>query len=192
MIGKICGFIIVISFVFGVFSGNIAQMGSAAIEGASNAVDLTVSLVGMMCLWTGIMNVADASGVTKLMARVMSPVLRLLFPDAYKKQNGMGEIAASMSANLFGIGNAATPLAIKAMKKLQENSGDTEKASDDMIMLTVLGTASLDIFPTMLIALRQGAGSADPFEIIVPVWICSALSALLAVLLVKLYCCRKR
>ena len=91
MIGKICGLIIVISFIFGVVSGNTAQMGSAAMEGASNAVTLTVSLVGMMCLWTGIMNVADASGVTKLMAKIMSPVLRLLFPDAYKKQNGTGE-----------------------------------------------------------------------------------------------------
>ena len=192
MIGKICGLIIVISFIFGVVSGNTAQMGSAAMEGASNAVTLTVSLVGMMCLWTGIMNVADASGVTKLMAKIMSPVLRLLFPDAYKKQNGTGEIAASISANLFGIGNAATPLAIKAMKKLQENNGNTDKASDDMVMLTVLGTASLDIFPTTLIALRQGAGSGDPFEIIVPVWVCSALSAALAVLLVKLYCCRRR
>ena len=134
------------------------------------------------------MQVAQSSGMINKAAKVLSPVLKFLFPDAHKKNNGIGEIAASMSANIFGIGNGATPLAIRAMEKLQENNGGGEKASNDMIMFTVLGTASLDIFPTTLIALRRAAGSSDPFEIIVPIWICSFVTAFLAVMLVKVLC----
>lgn len=188
MIGKICGFIIVLSFIFAIITGNVSALSDAIYKGADSAINLSLSLMGMMCLWNGLMQVAQSSGAINKAARFMSPVLRFLFPDAYKKNNGMGEIAASMSANIFGIGNGATPLAIKAMEKLQENNSGGERASNDMIMFTVLGTASLDIFPTTLVALRRAAGSANPFEIIIPVWICSFVTAVLAVLLVKIVC----
>lgn len=188
MIGKICGFICVFSFIFGCISGNISELGNAVYDGASSAVNLTISLIGMMCLWNGIMQVAVASGFVEKLSRLLSPLLKFLFPDAHKKKNGMGEIAASFSANIFGIGNAATPLAIKAMEKLQENNEKKSVATNDMIMFTVLGTASFDMFPTTLIALRKAAGSEAPFEIIVPVWICSFFTALVAVLLVKGFC----
>lgn len=186
MVGRICGLICIVSFFFGIVSGNVYEMGSEIINGAGNAVTLTLSLVGTMCLWSGIMEVADRAGVTKKLAKIMSPLFRLLFPDAHKKQNGIAEISASITANVFGIGNAATPLAINAMKKLQENNYKKDKVTNDMVMFAVLGCASLDIFPTTLIALRQAAGSADPFEVIIPIWICSSLCALLGVLLVKL------
>lgn len=194
MIGKICGFICVISFIFGCVTGNIGQMGEGIIDGAAGAVELTLSLVGMMCLWSGIMRVASSCGFINGFARLMSPLLKRLFPESYKSGNGLGEIAAAITANVFGIGNAATPLAIKAMEKLQENNIDKSRASDDMIMFTVLGTASVDIFPTTLIALRRAADSGDPFEIVVPVWICSILTATFAVLAVKIYCtcCRRK
>lgn len=188
IIGKICGVICVLSFVFACITGNVGALGEAVYSGAENAVGLTLSLVGMMCLWNGIMQVMQASGFVEKMAVAFSPLLRVLFPDAYKKKNGIGEIAASFSANMLGIGNAATPLAVKAMEKLQENNGDKGRASNDMIMFTVLGCASLDIFPTTLIALRRAAGSGNPFEIIVPIWICSAITALLGVVCVKVYC----
>ncbi len=192
MIGKIFGAICIVSCFFGTLSGNISNMGNAVMDGAASAVELTVSLVGMMALWMGIMNVAREVGLIDKMAKVMSPVLKFLFPDAYKKQNGTGEIAASISANIFGIGNAATPLALKAMEKLQENNKEKKIASADMIMFTVLGTASFDIFPTTLIALRRAAGSFDSFGVIVPIWICSFLSACFAVVSVKVYCSLKK
>ncbi len=192
MIGKICGVICVLSFVFGCFTGNMSRMGSAIIDGASSAVTLTLSLIGMMCLWNGIMRVATAAGIIKKMAKLMSPLLKFLFPDTYIKQNGIGEIAASISANIFGIGNAATPLAVNAMEKLQENNKNKNIATNDMVMFTVLGTASVDIFPTTLIALRQTSGSVDPFEIIAPVWICSFVTACVGVLLVKIFCFIKK
>ncbi len=187
MIGKIFGVLCIVSFGFGIYTGNLDKMGNAVIDSAGSAVELTLSLIGIMCLWNGIMRVAKECGFIDKMARVMSPVLRFLFPDTYNKKNGVGEIAASISANIFGIGNAATPLALKAMEKMQENNRNKTIATDDMIMFTVLGTASFDFFPTTLIALRKAANSGNPFEIIVPVWICSFLTAAFAVLLVKTY-----
>ena len=114
MIGKICGLICLASFLFGCAGGRLEQMSRGVIESASSAVELTLSLMGGMCLWNGIMNVADRCGAVKKMASVMLPILKLLFPDACKKQNGVGEIASSLCANLFGLGNAATPLAINS------------------------------------------------------------------------------
>ena len=191
MIGKICGLVCVLSFVFGVVNGNVGQMSEAIFEGVSSAVSLTVSLIGTMCLWNGIMQVASVSGLIERFSKVMSPILKFLFPDAYKKKNGLGEIAVSISANIFGIGNAATPLAIKAMEKLQQNNVDKTIASNDMVMFTVLGTASLDLFPTTLIALRQTAGSIDALEVVIPIWICSFVTAVLGIVLVKIFCFKK-
>lgn len=191
MIGKICGLICVLSFVFGVVNGNVGQMSEAIFEGASSAVSLTVSLIGTMCLWNGIMQVASASGLIERFSKVMSPILKFLFPDAHRNKNGLGEIAVSISANIFGIGNAATPLAIKAMEKLQQNNVDKTIASNDMVMFTVLGTASLDLFPTTLIALRQTAGSIDALEVVIPIWICSFVTAVLGIVLVKIFCFKK-
>ncbi len=191
MIGKICGLICVLSFIFGLVTGNVGQMNEAIFEGASNAVSLTVSLIGTMCLWNGIMRVASASGLIERFSRVMAPLLKFLFPDAYRKNNGLGEIAVSISANVFGIGNAATPLAIKAMERLQQNNNNKTVASNDMVMFTVLGTASLDLFPTTLIALRQTAGSVNAVEVVVPIWICSFVTAALGVILVKIFCFQK-
>lgn len=191
MIGKICGGICVFSFIFSCVNGTLGEVGNAIIDGSSKAVTLTISLMGMMCLWNGVMQVAKAGGVTEKMSRLMSPVLKFLFPDAYKKKNGMGEISASITANIFGLGNASTPLAIKAMEKLQENNTDSQTATNDMVMFTVLGCTSFDIFPTTLIALRKAAESKSPFEIIVPVWICSLCTAVVAVLLAKALCCIK-
>ena len=191
MIGKISGLICVLSFVFGVINGNVGQMSEAIFEGASSAVTLTISLVGTLCLWNGIMQVATASGLIEKFSKIMAPLLKFLFPDAYRKKNGLGEIAVSISANIFGIGNAATPLAIKAMEKLQQNNVDKSVASDDMVMFTVLGTASLDLFPTTLIALRQTAGSENALAVVVPIWICSFTTAVLGVILVKVFCMKK-
>lgn len=191
MIGKICGLICVLSFIFGIVTGNVGQMSEAIFEGASDAVSLTISLIGTMCLWNGIMRVASASGLIERFSKIMAPLLKFLFPDAYRKNNGLGEIAVSISANIFGIGNAATPLAIKAMERLQQNNDNKTVASNDMVMFTVLGTASLDLFPTTLIALRQTAGSANAVEVVVPIWICSFVTAALGVILVKIFCLRR-
>ena len=138
MLGKIFGAICVASVSFALINSGADDIGNAVIDGASSAVSLTISLCGMMCLWCGIMRVLERAGMIERLARLLSPLLRFFFPDAYRKGVGCSEIAASISANLLGIGNAATPLAICAMKKLQENNLTPSIASHDMITLAVL------------------------------------------------------
>ena len=183
MLGKIFGVICLISFVFGVFSGNIVPMADAVLDGAAAAVRLLLSLGGMMCLWSGMMRVLTEAGVTKRLARLLRPLLRPFFPDADARDEGMEEICANVSANLLGIGNAATPIALCAMEKLQQHNPTPDRASREQITLAVLNTAPLTCIPATLLALRRAAGSANPYLILIPVWITSALCALLALLL---------
>lgn len=190
MLGKIFGVICTVSVVFAFINSRITELGEAVIDGASSAVSLTVSLCGMMCLWCGIMRVFERAGVIEKLAKFLSPFLKFFFPDAYKKGEGCAEIAANISANLLGIGNAATPLAICAMKKLQKNNPTPSVASPDMITLAVLNTASISIVPSTILALRRAAGSADPFYVVAPIWICSFCTSVLALLLCRIL--RKR
>ncbi len=183
MLGRVFGIICILSLVFALITGNTAALSNAVLDGAAQAVELVLTLVGIMCLWCGVMQVLEDAGLVRKLAALMSPFLRIFFPSAYKTRNGAEEIAANISANLLGLGNAATPLAIRAMQKMQADNPDPTCASDDMITLVVLNTASVSILPSTVIALRRAAGSAQPFLIVVPVWICSACCALFALLL---------
>lgn len=171
--------------IFSIITGNTTSLAEAAVNGAGKAVELTLSLCGMMCLWNGVMNIAKDGGALKTLSKIMSPLMRVLFRDAWQKNNGIEEITASVSANVLGIGNAATPLAINAMMRLAENNDHGEEASEDMVTFTVLGTASVNIIPTTIITLRSAAGSSDPFEVVAPIWICSAICAFAAIIFSK-------
>lgn len=132
------------------------------------------------------MNLLHRAGVIKIVSRILSPFMRNFFPETFRSGVGKEEICSNISANILGIGNAATPLAISALKKMQEQNYDKATATDDMITLTVLNTASFSLVPSTLIALRNAAGSDDPFAIVPPVWICSAATSLFALLLTRL------
>lgn len=185
MLGKIFGVICLIAVIAGCVTGNIPALGGAILDGASGAVSLTISLCGVMCLWGGVMQVLEDAGAIRRLARLMSPLLRVFFPDAYKSGIGAEEIAANISANLLGIGNAATPLALRAIEKMQTSNPDKSRPSADMITLAVLNTASFSVFPSTVVALRRTAGAAEPFAVVLPVWICSAAGALLALCLCR-------
>jgi spore maturation protein A len=144
------------------------------------------------------MELLRSAGVVRKIAQILRPILRLAFPRAFKTGIGAEEITMNISANMLGIGNAATPFAIAAMKAMREGQikngnkestegVDLDVATDDMITLAVLNASSLDLLPTTIIALRRAAGSADPYSIIVPVWICSAAGSVLAVLLCRFF-----
>lgn len=183
MLGK-CFFVLCItSVICAVFTGNITELSNAIIDGASASVDLTLTLMGNMCLWCGIMEVLRKAGAIEKLSRVLSPILKRIFPDAWANDCATEEITAAISANMLGIGNAATPFALEAMGKLQENNPDKAVATEDMITLAVLGTSSMNLLPTTLVALRRSAGSATPFKIIIPIWICSAACALFGIIL---------
>jgi spore maturation protein A len=131
------------------------------------------------------MNILKKTGAIEILARLISPVLKLLFPTAYKTGNGISECAASISANLLGIGNAATPFALSALKEMQKDNENSGSASDDMIMLTLISASPISIMPMTVIALRNGAGSVSPAKILVPVWICSICGFIITVILAR-------
>ena len=198
MLGKCFSVICIVSVIFAMCTKNISNLSNAVVDGASRAVELSLSLLGVMCLWSGLMELLRSAGVVRKIAQILRPILRLAFPRAFKTGIGAEEITMNISANMLGIGNAATPFAIAALKSMREGQikngnkestegVDLDVATDDMITLAVLNASSLDLLPTTIIALRRAAGSADPYSIIVPVWICSAAGSVLAVLLCRFF-----
>lgn len=187
MLGKIFGVLVTVSFIFGAASGRMELLAAAVTAGAYEAVELSVHLLGAMCLWCGAARVLEKAGFTAFLERLISPVLRIVYPDSFKKKNGIKEYAANVSANFLGLGNAALPLGISAVKKFAENSTlEDGRASNDTVMLAVLSTTPVQLLPVTLAAMREAAGSAAPYEILLPVWICEILTTVFAVVLCKL------
>ena len=182
----ICFFVLCfVSILFTFAGGDPAALSNGALDGASRAMELMFTLSGMMALWGGIMNVLQEAGWIRRLSRLLSPVLRWVFPNAWQDTDTREKITAAVSANILGIGNAATPLALSAMEAMQRRNPIPARATDDMITLTVLATASFDLLPTTLIALRRGGGSAAPYAILPPVWITSFLCCTAAILLCR-------
>lgn len=186
MIGKLLGIMISVSVFYGAVCGNAEIVGKAASAGASEAVSLAIALLGNMCFWSGTARVLDRCGFTKKLEKIISPLLRIIYPDSYFKESGIRECAANVSANFLGIGNAALPLGIATIKKFGDNSEfKKEKASDDMVMFAVLATTPFQLIPTTLAAMREAAGSASPYEILLPIWICEIATTVFAVIVCK-------
>ena len=176
---------VLVSLLCGLATGRGPEVASAAVEGAAAAVELCLSIAGMMCLWTGVMEVMRRSGLADGLSRLLGPVLRRLFPGAARDREAMDSISANVSANRLGLGNAATPLGIEAAKRLRR--GRTGPASDELCMLVVCNTASIQLIPTTVAAVRAGAGCAAPFDILPAVWLASAISVSVGILAAKLF-----
>lgn len=174
--------IAVVSLIYALISGNSAEMTNAIVDSCSKSVSISLELCGMSCFWCGIMRVFLDCGALDKLSRFMSPILGRIFPSAWKSGAGKREITAAVSANLLGIGNAATPYALAAMKEM-----DSVQNTRDMATFTVLGTCSASIIPTTLITLRRAAGSADACSIIAPIWLCSFVCAALGVALSMIF-----
>lgn len=176
--------LITAAVVFGIATGSTAEVSEAFLSESGAAVELALSLTGIICLWNGIMRVAQKSGLTEQLAKLMSPVLGLLFRGLKKGGKAMQYISLNLTANLLGLGNASTPFGLAAMREIEkeEHSSSPEKASHNMIIFTVMNTASLQLVPTTVAALRLSAGSENPMEILPCVWITS-IAALTAALL---------
>lgn len=181
---------IIISIIVSVFNGTVSETIDAAFEGAKSAVFTVLSFAGVMCFWTGIMKIAEKSGLSQKIEKLLRPIINFLFPNSGDEAKNY--IAMNMSANLLGMGNAATPMGIKAMSCLDRENANPLYASDNMCMLVVLNTTSIQLIPTTIIALRVAASSADPFSIILPIWISSLTAVISAVSLAKLYFGRKK
>ena len=170
-----CG-MVVLSVLFGALNGRMPQVSNAAISSCAGAVELVLSLTGAMCLWSGVMNVADKAGITRGLAKLFSPVLRVLFKGLPKDAPALKAISMNITANLLGLGNAATPLGIRAMQQLSKENGGSDTASRHMITFVVLNTASLQLIPTTIATLRLNHGSAAPLDILPAILITSAVS----------------
>lgn len=170
---------ILLSTVAAVILGKGSALSAAVLEGAQSAVTLVLGMSGAICLWSGVGNVMDRTGVTELLARLLHPLLKRLFPDTGRDPVLSGHLSANICANLLGLGNAATPMGIRAAQRMAGNSGI---ASDQLCRLIVLNTASIQLIPTSVAAVRLAAGCATPFDILPAVWLTSLCSAAMGLL----------
>ncbi|GKU79586.1 nucleoside recognition domain-containing protein [Paenibacillus sp. L3-i20] len=166
MVNWIWLFFIVVSVVVAAFTGKMDTVTQAAFDGAKSGVTVSFGLISIMVFWLGMMRIAEDADLLKKLARLLRPVVRWLFPDIPKDHPAIGYIMSNLSANLFGLGNAATPMGIKAMQELQKLNPDKDTATPAMCTLLALNTSSITIVPTTLIAIRMNYGSANPAEII--------------------------
>ena len=184
MMSKIWVGMVFLSIVCAVAGGKAEALSAAVTEGATASIDLVMSIGGMILLWSGIMEVMRRSGLSEKLTKLLTPVLKVIFPSAKKSPEVMGDIAANVSANLLGLGNAATPAGIRAAEGLYRLDGRRE-ASNDLCMLIVINTASLQLIPTTIAAIRASFGASNPFDILPAVWLASVISQTCGILSAK-------
>lgn len=182
----IFSFMIVFSLIYAFMSGNIEQTVEAAFSSAGDSVTMVLSFAGIMCMWTGFLKVAKEGGAILWLSERIYPITKRLFPKLDKNSKAMENISANISANLLGVGNAATPSGIAAMEELDKINKNPHYASDEMSIFTLINTASIQVVPTTVIALRAAQGSKHPQEIIGAVIITSVISLLCALSLMKI------
>ena len=180
---------ILTSFVFAVINGSMEELSSAVLQGAADAVSFCIKLLGTVCLWNGLMEIAKRSSLTQKIEKLLSPILKILFPR-YSKTDAAYPIAANITANLLGLGNAATPLGIEAMKRMKNHS-QSSVADSEMIRFVIINSAALTLIPTTVAALRQEMGSKQPLSVMGAIWI-SGLAALTAGLLAQRICSKMK
>lgn len=185
ILGRILVLLLILSVVSGALTGQMAAVSAAALSGAADAVSLLLSIGGTLCLWSGIMELMRCSGAADVLSRCLHPILRLLFPRASRDKEALSALAANMSANLLGLGNAATPPGLTAARRMAKHSSN--QAGDELCRLVVLNSCSLQLLPTTAAALRAANGAASPFDILIPVWIASFVSIIAGLAAAKLF-----
>ena len=178
---------IIISIIYSIITGKVTEVNNAVFESANETVKLTITFFGTICLWNGIINIASKTSMIEKLTEELSPIIKFLFPDLKKEKEVQKEISMNVVANMLGLGNAATPLGLKAMKSMQKININKESLSNSMAMFIVLNTASLQIIPTTVIAIRNSLGSQNASGIIIPVWISTIIAAITVVIVTKLF-----
>ena len=181
MINYIWFIMVFLGLVVGIFTGNGEAISQSILTSIDSTVTFIISLVGLMCFWCGVMKVAEKSGFTEKLAKLMKPILKLIFKEAAKDEKALGAIVMNITANMMGLGNAATPLGLKAMKSMQKENKNKNVLSNSMAMFIVLNTASIQIIPTTVIAIRSSLKSGNATGMIVPVWIATICAAIAAI-----------
>lgn len=186
MLNKIWPVFIIISFVYAIIFGNIEKLNNGIFESTKSAVELCLTFLGTITLWNGIMQIAYKSRLVNNLVKILNPFLNKLFPELKNNEKIKKEISMNIIANIFGLGNAATPLGIKAMTSMQDVNTEKNTLSNSMMMFIVLNTASLQLIPTTVIAIRTSLKSENPTSIVFPIWCATICSIIVAVLSTKI------
>lgn len=176
MINLIWVFMSLIGIVFAMFNGTMEEVNKAVFQGAQEAVTLCIGFISVLVFWLGLMRIAQESGLLDALSRLFRPLVQKLFPEIPKDHPAMGYILSNMMANMFGLGNAATPLGLKAMEELKALNGGKDVASRSMVTFLVINTSSITIIPTTVLAIRMNYDSVSPAEIVLPTIIASTFA----------------
>jgi spore maturation protein A len=191
MVNYIWVFMTVVGFIFALINGTMAEVNKAIFDGAKEAVTLCIGLISVLVFWLGMMRIAEESGLLERLSKLFRPLVKRLFPDVPVSHPAMGYILSNMISNMFGLGNAATPLGIKAMEELKKLNGGKDSASRSMVTFLAINTASITIIPTTVIAIRMNYHSSSPTEIVVPTIIATIISAFGAILIDRYFYYRR-
>lgn len=186
MMNYVFPILLMLSFVSAIVTGRVDELSQSVISGAENAVTLLLRLVSMLCLWGGVMEIGEQAGLTALFSRLMYPVVSLIFPRLRREKYVLEAISMNITANILGLGNAATPLGLEAMKRLQSVNRNTAFASDEMVVFVVMNTAAMHIIPTTVATMRGQYGSTDPMEIMPAAFLTSFCALATAVTVAKI------
>lgn len=186
MLNIIWPLFLIISFIYAIFNGRISEVNNSIFESTKLAVELCISLLGTISLWNGIMQIALKTSIVKKLTKILTPIMKKIFPDIKREDKAHKEITMNIIANIMGLGNAATPLGIKAMKSMQRENKEKNKLSNSMAIFIVLNTASIQIIPTTVIGIRNSLSSTNPNAMIIPVWISTILAAGAAIIAAKI------
>lgn len=187
MLNIIWPIFIVVSYIYAICLGNVNQINQSIFDSCKSAVDLSITFLGTMCLWTGIMQIAKKTTLITKLSNALKPIMKILFPDIKQEDTVYQEISMNMVANILGLGNAATPLGLKAMKTMQKTNPKKDTLTNSMAMFIIINTASIQIIPTTVIAIRSSLGSNQPTSIIIPVWIATICAAVTGIVSAKLF-----
>ena len=186
MMNYVFPILLIVSFVCAIVTGSVAELSQSVITGAEDAVSLLLRLVSMLCLWGGVMEIGEQAGLTAMFSRLMYPAVSLIFPKLRKEKYVLEAISMNITANILGLGNAATPLGLEAMRRLQTVNSNMAYASDEMVVFVVMNTAAMHIIPTTVATLRGQYGSSDPMEIMPAAFLTSFCALATAVAVAKI------
>lgn len=178
---------ILISFIYGILIGNVEAVNQSIFESSASAVKLSITFFGTICLWNGIMKIAQETSFVSKLTKMLKPIINFLFPDIKQNEQAKEEISMNIIANILGLGNAATPLGLKVMKILQKENPKKDTITNSMAMFIVINTASLQLIPTTVIAIRASLNSSNPTQIIFPVWGSTIAAATAAITATKIF-----
>jgi spore maturation protein A len=192
MVNLIWVLLTVIGIVFAMFNGTMEQVNEAVFKGGKEAVTISIGLISVLVFWLGLMKIAEKAGLLEKLGNLFKPIVTRLFPEVPPEHPAMGYMLSNMMANLFGLGNAATPLGIKAMEQLRVLNGNSDKASRSMITFLAINTSSLTLIPTTVIAIMMTYGSSSPTSIVGPTLIATFLSTTGAILIDRFFYYRRK